>query len=817
MTNKFSSISNNFLNRRDLIIIFTLWLFCFILDSTWIFFHNLPPSWDQAFHLTKLYEMAHALNGFNIFAISWWHKVFTVTDSYRGPLTYLISSPIFLALGSTYKSAILSNSIFNAILLCSIYALTRIISSRSTAFFSTLFCAISPALAAQRTDYLTDFSLTSVLTLSWLILSIWFLELKKVNIFLSITSGFLLGLTALIRPTAILFFVFPFCLTIISIVRFSYRKNFLPIVNISLLIVSFIATFYPWFSLNWLTILTNINNARRWGIAYQEGLEANTLEGLVYYPFQLPSMFGISLVACILLAYIFIRSRKFIIYKRCLINISSFSYISLWFLSLPIGILVICTLMTTKDYRFILPILPQISIVLALLVDSIDYPERFNFYWKKFLIALSIFTLIWNQFGLGVNLSGFPLHKPDSENGWPIESIISEIRSQSPYLTSTLAVLPDSQHLNAFNLEAEGLRQNRKVSARQIVSEMDTVSDELRNFDWFLFKSGDQGVMSNDIQKKLERLLQESPLFSITKVWNLPDESKAYLLQRNNLSYSVTPIDCFHNTPNASFSISNNIMNINLVGQVRDFDQKHLLIDFKNNSEKDTFDHSIAQGMLNMNDLNRDSCVEIGERFNFIDSHVKGEDITIRLLSREGKVENLKITNTFLNLNNDKYEDDLFLHNRIGLLLDLGEMLREGKLDLLFDRIAQINQSDPKQIYLLDAEDIFRFRLKDDPINLEYLYSLSLSQILQRKSLDAYQTLQLINQLDPNNEYAYLAKAIVQLYRFKPQEALTTIDKAKQLDVDDTFLDTSESLTLVAHLMQFNLLKVWTMTNAKQS
>ena len=68
--------------------------------------------------------------------------------------------------------------------------------------------------------------------------------------------------------------------------------------------------------------------------------------------------------------------------------------------------------------------------------------------------------------------------------------------------------------------------------------------------------------------------------------------------------------------------IHENIMKINLVGKVRDFDQKHLLIDFKNNSEKHTFDHSIAQGMLNMNDLNTDSCVEISERFNFNSSHI---------------------------------------------------------------------------------------------------------------------------------------------------------------------------------------------------
>ena len=225
MSNKLSIPSINLFNKNDLLTIFILWILSLTLDSIWIFFHNLPPALDQAFHLTKLYEMSHALNGFNIFAISWWHKVLTVTDSYRGPLTYIISSPIFLALGSTYKSAIISNSIFNAILLCSIYFLTRIIASRSTALFSTFFCAISPALAAQRTDYLTDFSLTSILTLSWLILSIWFLDLKKLHISLSIISGFLLGLTALIRPTAILFFVFPFFLIIIAIFRFSSRKG----------------------------------------------------------------------------------------------------------------------------------------------------------------------------------------------------------------------------------------------------------------------------------------------------------------------------------------------------------------------------------------------------------------------------------------------------------------------------------------------------------------------------------------------------------------------------------------------------------------
>jgi hypothetical protein len=57
---------------------------------------------------------------------------------------------------------------------------------------------------------------------------------------------------------------------------------------------------WPWFSQNWLTILSTINNARQWGVAYQEGLEATSLEGWLYYPRLLPTMAGVTLVALVL-------------------------------------------------------------------------------------------------------------------------------------------------------------------------------------------------------------------------------------------------------------------------------------------------------------------------------------------------------------------------------------------------------------------------------------------------------------------------------------------------------------------------------------
>ena len=64
-----------------------------------------------------------------------------------------------------------------------------------------------------------------------------------------------------------------------------------------------------WISQNWLTILSTVNNARRWGVLYQEGLEANTLEGWLYYPKLLPAMAGAWLVAAVLAGWVLLLTR----------------------------------------------------------------------------------------------------------------------------------------------------------------------------------------------------------------------------------------------------------------------------------------------------------------------------------------------------------------------------------------------------------------------------------------------------------------------------------------------------------------------------
>ena len=86
--------------------------------------------------------------------------------------------------------------------------------------------------------------------------------------------------------------------------------------------------------------------------------------------------------------------------------------------------------------------------------------------------------------------------------------------------------MPDTKEINTFNLEAEASRQGEFVAVRQVISNKETYKEDLEFFDWFLIKTGSQGVMSNEAKNLLNKYLLNNPSFKIQKEWILPDKSK---------------------------------------------------------------------------------------------------------------------------------------------------------------------------------------------------------------------------------------------------------------------------------------------------
>ena len=63
----------------------------------------------------------------------------------------------------------------------------------------------------------------------------------------------------------------------------------------------------------------------------------------------------------------------------------------------------------------------------------------------------------------------------------------------------------------------------------------------------------------------------------------------------------------------------------------------------------------------------------------------------------------------------------------------MGKFLKNGEFDNLFNLVGLVNQSDPEQEYLKDAEKIFKYRYELDKSNIKNLYNIAISQILQKK------------------------------------------------------------------------------------
>ena len=134
----------------------------------------------------------------------------------------------------------------------------------------------------------------------------------------------------------------------------------------------------------------------------------------------------------------------------------------------------------------------------------------------------------------------------------------------------------------------------------------------------------------------------------------------------------------------------------------------------------------------------------------------------------------------------------------------MAEYLRLGEFDKLFNLVGVVNQSDPDQEYLKNAEKIFKYRYQLNN-NYDYLYKIAISQILQKKSIEASNSLKEIMKYEKNNSNLYLAKSIVDIYNFNPRKADKNIQMASKLNNDENLISTINSIKLISNFLNFKI------------
>ena len=753
-------------NFTKIIIIILLSL---IIDNFLILKINNPPAWDQGYHLSNVFKMFNVLEDKGINISEKFDELLNITDSYRGPLTYFLSALFLKFFNNTYYFGYLSNQIFNIICIISIFNLGKLLKNKSTGIWAALIFTFSSLILNQRSDYLIDLSLTSFSTLGFLFFTRWYLDKKKLSFYSSL-SGATLGLIFLTKPTGVIIFLISLLLILWKLFKQKYSFSY-GLIEFTLFLTSFIVVIFPWFSRHWLTIITSTINAWNWGVKYQDGLEFYSIDSWIFYFKRLPRIFGP--INFSILSIIFLIEKG--LQRNLLtIKIKSLSKTNLWFLIYLLNSYFIISLMSTKDIRFIMPIFPILCIYIAIFLDSNVY-KIFSSKSKKSILIISIIcSLIFNKGILfSINSNNSSTYK------WPHSDIVNEIKKENKNLVSTLAVLPDTQEINTFNLEAEASMQGEYVSVRQVISNKETYKDDLEYFDWFLLKTGDQGVMSNESKNLLNKYLLKSPSFLIQKQWYLPDKSKLMLLKRKSLNTYLIKKDC----KNKSYLNINKIpegINFNMFGKGKFLKSSSILIDFIGKDFKTYTNFSVANGYFHR-DLDESSCFSITQDIpiNFPEENKQELTIKVRVLDKNDNTKLVNLVDDKLILEDKSVnENHIKMANKISKVELLGDFLRKGEYKKLFNLVGVINQSDPKQIYLKDAEKIYSQRYRENK-NLKDLYNILICQILQRDVVTSEKTINLILDSDYSNGNAQIAKAIINIYLLDKKDARIAINNAK--------------------------------------
>ena len=156
-----------------LLILATIWLLGAICDRVWFFWDKSIPSWDQADYLTGSLNYLQALQNPDLLNGEWWQNLWLLSSKIP-PFTYIVTAFIQDFYGKGYDEATLVMLGFSAVLILSVYGLGKVLFSETVGLWAAALCQVMPGLYRYRLEFLLDYPLAAVVTLSFFCLTLWF-------------------------------------------------------------------------------------------------------------------------------------------------------------------------------------------------------------------------------------------------------------------------------------------------------------------------------------------------------------------------------------------------------------------------------------------------------------------------------------------------------------------------------------------------------------------------------------------------------------------------------------------------------------------
>jgi 4-amino-4-deoxy-L-arabinose transferase-like glycosyltransferase len=800
----------------DWLILIAIAAIAITTHIVWLSLDRSVPTWDDASHLTNALNYQRVISHIQLFSADWWRELWAQSPSYTAPFIYILTVPFLNIFGKSVDSGILVNTLFIITTVFTIYALSKTVFNTQISLWASSLCLMFPALLNVQTMYMLDYGIVSMSCLTFLTLTLWKnAETRLASWQWSLSFGVAFGCLMLSKPTGFLFLLFP---SIFLLGSFIKHRNWWGILQIGVALIIAWSIFGGWFGQNWVTVITSAIGANAMGKAEGDP-GGDTLEGWLYYIKMLPELISLPiLVLAIGMFALWLIPQR--LSSRSTISIDNNltrNRNTLWLLLYCLGGYFFCSLATNKDSRFILPIFPVLSIFIA---------RSFNLFqaiWAKRLrwatVGITGSIVLINLFGIpGIdNLLKIPyihyglIHKTDVRLGFPHQEIISKIAHDRPYLRSTIGVLASSRDLNAENLNLYGGLADFQVYARYFVNSATDkpalIEKDLKSLDWYITKTGENGYINPKILPAIEQNAQ----IQLDRTWQMPDATIAKLYRRKQAPVVVEPItENIQKVRLEKIIISpSSIQAINTTYQLsgdRDSLQNGLLL-LTWQSKDLTWNHDRAIGLGNLylhhTNIQNFRVTEHSAMLPPAKLPLGEYQLTATYLDRKTGatfplvVPKIEVVPTI---------DDSFEPDAISKLQQLNKPFAQGKIDRVFSETATLNQYDPTQDYLTQAQQAMQARIARGESQLDLKYTLALTQVLQRQIEPLLANLASITQLDSQNPYAWMYLGFVRLYHWQPQAAEMALQTAEKLPSPPKELAT---LKLISSVFRFDLLQAW--------
>lgn len=551
---------------KNLLILGIIWLLGAVCDRIWFALDHSIPAWDQADYLTGTLNYWRSLQNPQWWNQEWWQG-FWLLSSKIPPLTYIVTAIVQNIFGIGPDQATLVMLLFSAILLSSVYGLGSILFSESVGLWAAALCQVLPAFYRLRLEFLLDYPLTAVVTLSFFCLTVWRVgqkawedksdrtaispslphSLTPSSLLWMAAFGLTLGLALLLKQTALFFLLTPILWVGIRAALDRRWGRFVQLLGGLCLSV---LVFGSWYRTNWLLILTSGKRATIDSAIAEGEAPLNTLQAWIYYWKQLPHQVSIPLLLVPIFTLLLYWSRlglenedkgtREVKTQKFQFSIDSLKWLAVFF----IGAYLLSSLNMNKDDRYVLPYLPVVTVFLAygLTRFSSLLGRRVRWGTMSLAVILMLFNLFpvggvvggWVTQALSPNAQFYPYRKAEL----PHQQVIAQIIQTQPYLRSTLGVLPSTAQINQHNLNYYGALQNFQVYGRQVGVRKKYVDQDGRSLEWFLTKTGKQGPVKES-QAAMVKTVEQGGNFQLNKSWNLPDESVLKLYHQKTPTVEV--------------------------------------------------------------------------------------------------------------------------------------------------------------------------------------------------------------------------------------------------------------------------------------